>query len=93
MTIDPERVKFIETQERIQWIKDNWRKLDHAEKFIRFWFSGMINLSKTSESLCKTEELGSSFVRFLFGALTNWVTAPSAKDVDFSGYLQDRLRE
>lgn len=93
VVIDQERVKYVEAQDRMQWVKDKWNELSYAERFIHCWFSGAIGLMKSENAWIKAFGSGALSVKFMLRLCTNWVHAEFAEDVDFSTFLKAPIRE
>ncbi len=93
VVIDPQRTKYIEAQDRLQWIKDHWDQLGHAEQFLHLWLSGKIELLERKSDWVRFAGGYREAFKLLLSELANWVYAAEAKDVDFSEFFVIPLRE
>ena len=91
--IDPERVNYIKTQDRAQCIKDHWDDLDSANQFLHLWLSGMIEHLTSIPMWVDAYGRGAHSIMSFMRIVTNWVAAPSAKDIDIIDYIEMRVRE
>lgn len=91
--LDKERVKFIEAQDRAQWIKDHWHQLDYAVRFLHTWLSGLVEVQRSDKEWVKAFRKGVSPISDMISIFSNWATTMDAKDIDFSEYFPNPLRE
>ncbi|MEL7445175.1 MAG: hypothetical protein AAGK02_05100 [Pseudomonadota bacterium] len=93
IVLDVDRVRFIEQQDRLQWIKDHWDKLSFAEQFVHVWLSGVVGTLRSCVDWSVLFGRGSRLIDVLLRTFLNWVTSDSAKDIDFIIYFGAPQRE
>lgn len=93
VVLNPDRLRYIEQQDRLQWIKDHWDKLSFAEQFVHIWRSGIVGTFRSSIDWTVLFGRGSQSISALLRNIRNWATADAAKDTDFIVYLGIPQRE
>lgn len=87
IVIDQDRVKYLEREKRLQWLKNNWSELSFAEQFIHQWMSNGVNILAGIKSLpnYRNQFLGKFSAVLLLHC--NWLRSNFFEVVDFIGFM------
>ncbi|WP_278922764.1 hypothetical protein [Pseudophaeobacter profundi] len=87
IVIDQDRVKYLERENRLQWIKKNWSKLSYAEKFIHQWMSNGIDILAGIKSLPNYRAQFMDKFSAVLLLHCNWVRLNFFEVIDFVGFM------
>ena len=88
ITIDHNRVAYLERENRRAWIRRNWSKLGYAERFLHVWMSGNFEMTSGIKSHSNYRE---NFKETLISTLRqycNWLKGGFFEVLEFTKFLR-----
>ena len=89
--IDPDRVKELEINERLEKRRKTWKQRCYAEQFIDLVFSGMIIHLRKPAVWVKMNGTLAERVGILLSIANNWFDAAKVDEIDFTDFFAASL--
>lgn len=91
IVIDPDRVKELEINERLEKRRKTWKQRCYAEQFIDLFSSGMIVRIQKPAIWVKMNGTLAERVGILLSIANNWFNAPNVDEIDFTDFFAASL--